>query len=116
MVKGKAYPQRSSRPPLMLTICLCSACQLRHVLSVVDAGSYPGIDYLVHDLRHARQRALSQCRVHCECLGYPIALGDYSLDAQSIALFNMVRTPLNVIPSWIVQILQVRYIEPCWPI
>ncbi|KAG6842694.1 hypothetical protein H0H93_003772, partial [Arthromyces matolae] len=26
----------------------------------------------------------------------------------AIALFNMVRAPLNVIPTWIVQILQVR--------
>ena len=28
---------------------------------------------------------------------------------QAIALFNMVRAPLNVIPSWIVQILQVSH-------
>jgi len=29
--------------------------------------------------------------------------------SQAIALFNMVRAPLNVIPAWIVQILQVSY-------
>ena len=31
--------------------------------------------------------------------------------AQAIALFNMVRLPLNVIPTWIVQILQARNLQ-----
>ena len=29
---------------------------------------------------------------------------------QAIALFGMIRAPLNVIPAWIVQLLQVLYI------
>jgi hypothetical protein len=32
--------------------------------------------------------------------------------SQAIALFNMVRAPLNVIPAWIVQILQVSHFSP----
>ncbi|KAG5350464.1 hypothetical protein C0989_010944 [Termitomyces sp. Mn162] len=34
----------------------------------------------------------------------------------AIALFNMVRAPLNVIPTWIVQILQARFSLPPFPL
>ena len=32
------------------------------------------------------------------------------LSLQSIALFQMIRAPLNAIPAWIVQVLQVCYV------
>lgn len=40
--------------------------------------------------------------------GYELTVGTAF---TAIALFNMIRQPLNVIPTWIVQILQVRQLN-----
>ena len=88
-----------------------SAYQLRVVLVHLDVCPDPGVRHLVLCVRRAGQRVDHRYGIHGEsicgsCSVIPCIT--HLSGMQAIALYQMVRAPLNVIPAWIVQMLQVR--------
>ena len=72
--------------------------------------SRPCFHHFIPRLCVARERADYQHRIHGTAF-HPYLSSKLNEYVQAIALFNMVRLPLNIIPTWIVQMLQASTLQ-----